>query len=143
MRLFWFGTLGLLAQGVGLAAFMLISRSNGATAGKLTVVVLTGLAICALLSEGVRRSRGILGVCPLPVLLTLGYVVAIHLLGVLGFPGLLKDACPPWVDYLLSVLYVSGILLTIYGLATLLFFAANRGFRRIRLHSHQQSVKVS
>ena len=64
----------------------------------------------------------------------LSYVVAIHLLGVLGFPGLLKDAWPPWLDYFLSVLYVSGILLAIYGLATLLFFAVNRGVMRIRLH---------
>lgn len=143
MKLFWFGILGLLVQGMGLAAFMLVSRSSDATLGKLAVVVITGLAVCTLLWEGVRRSMGILAVCPLPVLLTLGYVVAFHLLGVLGFPGLLKDAWPPWLDYLLSVLYVSGILLAIYGLATLLFFAVNRGFRRIRSHGHQQSVNVS
>jgi len=143
VKLFWFGILGLLVQGMGLAAFMLVSRSNDATSGKLTVVVITGLAVCTLLWEGVRRSKGILGVCLLPVLLTLGYVVAIHLLGVFGFPGLLKDAWPPWHDYLLSVLYVSGILLAIYGVATLLFFAVSRGFRRIRLHEHQPSVNVS
>jgi len=133
MKLFWFGILGLLVQGVGLAAFMLVSRFSDATLGKITVVVVTGLAVCTLLWEGVRRSKRILTVCALPFLLTLSYVVAIHLLGVLGFPGLLKDAWPPWLDYFLSVLYVSGILLAIYGLATLLFFAVNRGVRRIRL----------
>ncbi|MGB9287724.1 MAG: hypothetical protein WCC31_03395 [Terracidiphilus sp.] len=143
MKLFWFGILGLLVQGVGLAAFMLVSRFSDATLGKITVVVVTGLAFCTLLWEGVRRSKRILTVCALPFLLTLSYVVAIHLLGVLGFPGLLKDAWPPWLDYFLSVLYVSGILLAIYGLATLLFFAVNRGVRRIRLHGHQQSPKLS
>ena len=143
MKIFWFGILGLLVQGVGLAAFMLVSRSSDATLGKLTVVVITGLAVCTLLWGGVRRSKGILVVCLLPVLLTLGYVVAFHLLGVLGFPGLLKDAWPPWLDYFLEVMYVSGILLAIYGLTTLLFFAVNRGFRRIRSHGHQQSVNVS
>jgi len=132
MKLFWFGTLGLLVQGVGLATFMLVSRSSVATFGKLTVVIITGLAVCTLLWVGVRRSKGILAVCTLPVLLTLSYVVAIHLLGVLGFPGLLKDAWPPWLDYFLSVLYVSGFLLAMYALATLLFFAVNRGLRRIR-----------
>jgi len=131
MKLFWFGILGLLVQGVGLAAFMLVSRSSVATLGKLTVVVITGFAVCTLLWEGVRRSKRILAVCTLPVLLTLTYVAAIHLLGVLGFPGLLKDAWPPWLDYLLSVLYVSRILLVMYALATLLFFAVNRGMRRI------------
>jgi hypothetical protein len=131
MRLFWFGILGLLVQGVGLAAFMLVSRSSVATFGKLTVVIITGLAVCTLLWEGVRRSKRIVAVCTLPVLLTLSYVAAFHLLGVLGFPGLLKDAWPPWLDYFLSVLYVSGILLAMYALATLLFFAVNRGLRKI------------
>ena len=143
MKLFWFGILGLLVQGVGLAAFMLVSRFSDATFGKLTVVVVTGLAVCTLLWEGVRRSKGILAVCPLPFLLTVGYVVAIHILAVLGFPGLLKDAWPPWLDYFLSLLYVSGILLAVYGSATLLFCAVNRGFRRIRLHAHQQFPKQS
>jgi hypothetical protein len=143
MKIFWFGILGLLVQGVGLAAFMLVSRLSDATLGKLTVVVITGLAVCTLLWEGVRRSKRILTVCALPFLLTLSYVVAIHLLGVLGFHGLLKDAWPPWLDYFLSVLYVSGILLVIYGLTTLLFFAVNRGFRKIKLLGHQQSPKLS
>jgi hypothetical protein len=142
MKLIWFGILGLLIQGMGLAGFMLVSRSSDATLGKLTVVLITGLAVCTLLWKGVRRSKGILDVCVLPFLLTLSYVVAFHLLGVLGFPGLLKDAWPPWLDYFLSVLYVSGILLAIYGLATLLFFAVHRSFRRIRLHGHQQSPKL-
>jgi hypothetical protein len=136
MRLFWFAVLGLLVQGVGLAVFMLVSRTSDATLGKRTVVVITGLAVCAVLWDGIRRSKGILAVCTLPILLTLTYVVAIHLLGVSGFPGLLKDAWAPWFDYFLSVLYVSGFLLAIYGLATMLFFAVNRGFRRIRLNAH-------
>jgi hypothetical protein len=135
MKLFWFSILGLLVQGVGLAAFMLVSRSSDAASGKLTVVVITGLAVCTLLWEGVRRSKGILTVCTLPFLLTLSYVAAFHLLGLLGFPGLLSDAWPPWLDYFLSVLYVSGILLAMYGLATLLFFAVNRVFRRTRPHT--------
>jgi hypothetical protein len=143
MKLFWFGILGLLIQGLGLAAFMLVSRSSDATLGKRTVVVITGLAVCSLLWEGVRRSKGILTTCALPFLLTLSYVVAFHLLGVLGFPGLLKDAWSPWLDYFLSALYVSGILLAIYGPATLLFFAVNIVFRSIRSHGYQQSPKLS
>jgi hypothetical protein len=143
MKLLWFGILGLAIQGVGLAAFMLVSHSSDATLGKLTVVIITGLAVCALLWEGVRRSKGLLGVWLLPVLLTLGYVVAFHLLGVLGFPGLLSDAWPPWLDYFLGVLYVSGVLMAIYGLATLLFLAVNRGFRRIRSQERRHSTNLS
>jgi hypothetical protein len=143
MKLFWFGILGLLVQGVGLAAFMLVSRSSDAMLGKLTVVVITGLAVCALLWEGIRRSKGILAVCTLPFLMTLSYVVAIHLLGVLGFPGLLKDAWPPWLDYFLSVLYVSGILLFVYGLATMLFFAVSRCLHGNSLYLRSHGTKTS
>jgi len=141
MKLMFFGIFGTLVQGAGLAVFMLVSRYSVATLGKLTVVVITGLAVCTLLWEGVRRSKGILAVCIMPVLLTFGFVAAFHLLGVLGFPGLLNDAWPPWLDYFLSVLRVCGILLAIYGIATLLFFAINRGFRRIRLPGHQQPLR--
>ena len=143
MRFFVFGILGLLVQGAGLAAFMLASRSSTAGFGKPAIIVITGLAIGTLLWEGVRRSKRILAVCLLPFTLALGYVLAFHLLGVLGFPGLLSDAWPPWLDFFLSVLRVTGNLLVLYGLTTALFFAINRGFRRIRLHTNQQSPKLS
>ena len=143
MKLFLFGIFGLLVQGAGLAAFMLVSRSSVAGVGKPATIVITGLVICTLLWEGVRRSRGILALCLLPVVLALGYVVAFHLLGMLGFPGLLSDARQPWLDYLLSLLHVTGTLLVLYGLTTALFFAISRGFRKIRLHGHQQSPKLS
>lgn len=143
MKLVSFGIFGLLIQGAGLAAFMVVSRSSVATLGKPAVIVITGLVVCTLLWEGVRRSKGILSACLLPVMLALGYTVAFHLLGVLGFPGLLSDAKQPWFDYSLSVLRVTGTLLVLYGLLTVLFFAINRGFRRIRLHGHQQSPKLS
>jgi hypothetical protein len=143
MKLFWFGILGLLVQGTGLAAFMLVSRSSDAMVGKITVVVIVGLAVCTLLWEGVRRSKGILTVCALPFLLTLSYVLAIHLLGMLGFPGLLRDAWPPWLDYFLSVLRMSGDLLVMYGLATALLFAMSRALRKIRLYASHRSPKLS
>ncbi len=143
MKLLSFGILGLFVQGAGLAAFMVVSRSSLAPLGKPIVIVITGLAVCTLLWEGVRRSRGILAVCLLPVVLALGYVVAFHLLGLLGFPSLLADARQPWLDYLLPLLHVTGTLFVLYGLATPGFFAINRGFRRIRLHWHQQAPKLS
>ena len=128
MKLFWFGILGLLFQGAGLAAFILVSRFSDSTLGKLIVVAITGLAVCTVLWEGVRRSKGIPAACLLPILLTLGYVVAFHVLGILGFTGLLNDAWPPWLDYFLSVLRGGGILMAMYGLATLLFLAVSRGW---------------
>jgi hypothetical protein len=142
MRLFLFGVVGLLIQGAGLAAFMEVSRSGNAAMGKLAIVVITGLAICALLWEGVRRSKRVLTVCLLPFALAFGWVLAFHLLGLLGFPGLLNDAWPPWLDYVLSVLRVTGYLLVMYGLATALFFAMIRGFRRNRLRTDKQFVNL-
>ena len=143
MRLFLFGIVGLLVQGAGLAAFMVVSRSSGAAFGKTAVIVAIGFVVCALLWEGVRRSKGILAVCLFPVVLAFGYVVAFHLLGLLGFPGLLADARQPWLDYLLPLLHVTATLFVLYGVATVGFFAINRGFRRIKLHGHQQSPKLS
>jgi hypothetical protein len=143
MKLFLFGIFGLLLQGVGLTAFMVVSRSSGAAWGKAAVIVVTGFAVCTLLWEGVRRSKGILVVCLLPVTLALGYDVAFHALGLLGFPGLLRDAKELSLDYLISVLQVTGTLLIFYGLAAGLFFAISRGFRRTRTHTNQQSPKLS
>jgi hypothetical protein len=142
VKLFWFGVLGLLVQGVSLAAFMLVSRSSVAAVGKPAIIVIAGLVICTLLWEGVRRSKGILAFCLLPVLLALGYDVAFHLLGVLGFPGLLSDSRQPWLDYVLPLLHVTVTLLILYGLATALFFVISRGFRRIRPRGHQQCPKL-
>jgi hypothetical protein len=142
MRLFLFGVLGLSVQGAGLTAFMLVSRSGVTPLGKLAIVVITGLSICTLLWEGVRRSERIPTVCFLPLVLTFDYVLAIHLLGLLGFPGLLKDAWPPWLDYVLSVLRVTGYLLAMFGLATALFFALIRGFRRSRLRTNAQFLNL-
>ncbi len=143
MRLFLFGILGLLIQGAGLAAFMLVSRSSIAGLGKPAIIAITGLAVCTLLWEGVRRSKRILALCLLPFALAVGYVLAFHLLGVLGFPSLLSDAGPPWLDFFLSVLHVMGNLLVLYGLTTLLFFAISRSFRKIRLQANQHSPKLT
>ena len=143
VKLFGFGIFGLLVQGAGLTAFVLVSRSSFAAVGKPAIIVIAGLAICTLLWEGVCRSKGILTVCLMPLLLAVGYDVAFHLLGMLGFPGLLSDARQPWLDYGLSILHVTITLLILYGLATALFFASNRGFSRVRLHGHQQSPNLS
>src|ERR1035441_3418924 len=132
MKLFWFSILGLLIQGVDLASFMLVSRSSIASFGKPVIIVIIGISTCILLWEGVRRSKRILAVCLLPFTLAFGFVLAFHLLGLLGFFGLLSDAYPPWLDYFLSVLRVTCNLLVLYGLTTVLFFAVNRGFNRVK-----------
>jgi hypothetical protein len=141
MKLAFFAIVGLVLQGVGLTAFIVVSRSSFASLGEPVVIGVAGLAVCALLWEGVRKSKGLLALCPLPVLLALGYDVAFHLLGVMGFPGLLSDASQPWLDYFLSVLHVTGILIVAYGLVTALFFALSRGFRKTTLHGSGHDPK--
>lgn len=136
MRLFRFGTFGLLVQGAGLAAFIVVSRSSIAVLGKPAVIILTGLAVCMLLWEGVRRSKQMLAACLLPLTLALGYDVAFYLLGLLRFPGLLSGAKELSLDYLLSLLYVTGTLFALYSVATVLFLAINRGVRKIRLNTN-------
>src|ERR1035438_9385216 len=135
MKLVVFGIVSLLVQGGGLATFIVVSRMSIADEGKPAIIAVTGLAVCALLWEGVRRSSGVLSGCMMPALLALGYLVAFHLVGLLGFPGLLSDAREGSIYYLLDVLQGMGVLFVFYGMATALFFALNRGFRRIRLYS--------
>lgn len=143
MRLFLFGILGLFVQGMGLAAFVVASRSSVANFGKPAIIAITGIAVCTLLWEGVRRSKGFLAVCSLPLMLAIGYGIAFYLVGFFGFSGLLRGAGGASFDYLLSFLQVVGFLFFLYSVGTTLFFAVNRGFRKMRSHADQQSPKLS
>jgi len=139
MRLFLFGILGVLVQGGGLVAFILVSRTNIGDFGKPSIICISGILVLTLLWEGVRRSRGF-RICLLPITLALGYGAAFHLAGILWFPGLLNDSGAAPVDYLWSTIHVFGTLFIIYGIAAMLFFALNRGFRRIRVRAGRRSL---
>jgi hypothetical protein len=143
MNPFLFGILGVVFQGVGLVSFMVVSRTNVAAFAKPAVIVLTCLVVCALLWEGVRRAKGVFGLCLLPITLSLGYAISFHLAGFIGFPGLLSDAREDLLGYFLSVLHVTFFLFVVYAVGTVLFFGIIWGLRKSRLHSSRQSQSGS
>ncbi|MEN6544240.1 hypothetical protein [Parvibaculum sp.] len=117
MKLIRFGVMGIALQGMGLAAFILISRTSVATIGKPAVIGLTVVSVASLLWRSVTQAKTPTVIFLLPALLALGYAIAFHVVGVFGFRGLLRDA-EFSVDYLLSVLRVTGIVFVLYAIGT-------------------------
>ena len=127
-----FGVTGVVLQGLFLAFFILVSRSAIAVFGKPAIVGLAAIGMTFMLWQGVRKAKTLTSLLILPVLLSIGYVIAFHLTGVLGFSGLLRD----WafsVDYLFSNIRIIVIVFVIYVIDTLiLYLCAN--FSRKRSH---------
>ena len=118
MRLVRLSTMGILLQALLLAGFILVARTDTAQIGKSAVVALAFLTMGALLLYASRALSGgaLVSLC---FLLAVGYTVGFHLLGVLFFPGLLKDV--DWSSgYLLSTLAVTAAVFALYAFASLL-----------------------
>jgi hypothetical protein len=130
MKIIWFGILGVIVQGIGLWAFILISPSSISQIGKPAVIALFLSSIILLLWWGIRHSAGWQVLC-LPVLLAIGYLVAFHALGAL-FKGLLRDISAPYFVYRVSLLRVFGILTLLYGFATGILVAISNTWLRQR-----------
>jgi len=130
MKLIRFGIAGFLIQIGALWAFILISRTDYAPFGKPLVIVLAIVALGTLLWHEVRKTPSYAPLCLLPLVLSLGYLVAFHLLGLIGFRGLMKDLQFD-IDYLWSILGVLVTVSLLYGIATTaLALLARTRFRR-------------
>ena len=133
MKLVQISILGLVLLGAGLAAFVFVSRTRFADLGKPFVIALAFLGVGLLLWRGVRNVSGVTYLFLLPAMLALGYIAAFHLVGEIGFPGLLRDVRPFTGGYVWSVLRVTSVVFCLYGIATALLFILNRtGHRRVR-----------
>jgi hypothetical protein len=128
MRPIHFGIAGTVLQGVGLAAFILISGMGIATVGKPIVIGLTLVSVALLLWHGVKQAKTRAALCLLPALLALGYVIAFHAVGALGFSGLLRDM-EFSADYLLSVLRVTAIVFVLYVIGTALLYFVSKALK--------------
>ena len=130
MILIRFGIAGFLIQIGALWAFILISRTDYAPYGKPLVIALVILVLGTLLWHEVRKTPGCGRFCLLPLVLSLGYLVAFHLLDLIGFRGLMKDLQFD-IDYLWSILRALATVSFLYGIATLAFaLLARTMFRR-------------
>ena len=145
MKLLTSGILGVVLQGACLVAFVLTSRTSFADTRKPLVITLACLVVVLLLWRGVRNASNPASLCLLPVMLAVGYVVAFHLAGEVGFPGLLRDVHSPYSEYLGSVSRVTAILFFLYGIVTVLLFALKQSISRRKTnglsHSDVSQVK--
>jgi len=125
MKPIQFGIVGIVLQAVGLVAFILISNTGVSALGKPIVVGLTLLGVTLLLWHGIKQAKTRqAALFVLPALLALGYVVAFHVVGALGSPGLLRDMeFTP--EYLLSVSRVTAIVFLFYVVAAMLLYFVN------------------
>jgi hypothetical protein len=132
MKLVTFSIFGIILQGVWLVAFILISRTTFADLGKPIVISIACLSVAFLLWRGVRSTNSPTSLCLLPVVLAIGYIIAFHLVGMIGFPGLIRDIHTPYSEYLWSLLRVAVVLLFVYGAVTTLLFGFDRVWHRAR-----------
>lgn len=130
MRLITLGILGLVIQGASLVTFITVSRSSFASQGKPIVIAAAFLTVALLLWRGVRSMGGVASLILLPAILALGYIAAFHLVGAIGFPGLLRDARSPTGGYLRSALRVTAVLFVLYGVGAVLLHVVNRMWDR-------------
>lgn len=130
MKLIQLGIFGIILQSVCLILFILISRTAFADLGKPIVITLSGLSVGFLLWSGVRNASGPTSLCLLPLVFAIGYIIAFHLVGLIGYRGLMRDIHPPYGDYLWSVLRVAVVLLVVYSIVTALLFAFKRAWHR-------------
>lgn len=110
----------IILQMVCLVAFIEISNSVFAVYGKPIVILFSIICMLVFIWLYVKSSRRNSEFILLPMFLALGYSIAFHLAGLM-FHGLLRDFDLS-IDYMKSVLAVTGMMLLLYAICTLLLY---------------------
>ena len=118
MKYFRIATLGISLQMAYLALFIVVAGRGGAELGKSVVIVLAALSMLVLLTHA-GRLYSLGRTAMLCALLAIGFILAFHLLGLLFFPDLLRDADGWSIDYLISNAKVIATLFVLYFVTTL------------------------
>jgi len=129
MNLFHFGLTATVLQGAFLTVFIVVSQTRFSAMGKPVILFCALLVMALLLWHGVRRARNWRALFLLPLALALGYILSYHLLGLIGFRGLLSDFDWSSADYLISVLSVTGTVLAFYAVSTVLIYFVDKTLR--------------
>lgn len=108
-----FTAVGFVVQVIGLATFVAVANASWSGSGKPLVLGATILAMALLLviaNRSYRFSRSAVQ----SALLTLSYLLAHDTLGILYFPGLLKDVEIGSIGHLRAIAIVFGLLFSLY-----------------------------
>ena len=126
-----FSAIGVLYQSISLAAFIFVARTDFAYVGKRLVVGAAILTTALMVWIWIRSMQETRWLILAPASLAVGYSLAFHLVGVMFFPGLLGDFYPPFLDYALAVLRVTGSVFVIFALGTAFLVFLNRSIVRL------------
>jgi hypothetical protein len=116
--------LGVSLEGFWLAMFILVSSTRPSEASKATVVISAGVSLVALIYYAVTRLAKKTDLVLLLMIVSVGYIGAFHLLGLLFFQGLLSDADLSF-EYARSLLETTVVLLAIYLLVAFVLYWMN------------------
>lgn len=118
---------GTILQAMCLVAYIVISRSCFPVSGKPIVIFCSIICMLVFIWQGVNHMPSKGGLLLLPVFLALGYSIAFHLVGLM-FRGLLRDVNLS-MEYMESVLAVTGVMLLLYAICTLLLYLLKQRMR--------------
>lgn len=91
MRLIQFVLVGTIVQGLGLGIFIWISRAGLSSVGKPAVICVTSGVMTLLLWHAIKEGHRITSFVVVPVVFSLCYLAAFHIIGLFFFHGLLRD----------------------------------------------------
>ena len=134
MKYLKIGIAGIVLQAACLAVFIIVSRTSFAAIGKPVVIALTLLVMGVFLWRKVTRVAARRDLFVLSALLALGYAIAFHLVGAIGFPGLLRDL-GALADYFVSVMRVTAIVFLLYAIGAWLLYLLNKA-----LNAHKRRM---
>jgi hypothetical protein len=127
--LIWLAVLGISLEGFWLAMFICVSSTSPSEATKDIVIISAGVSLAALIYCAVTRLAKKTDVVLLLIIVSVGYIGAFHLLGLLFFRGLLSDADLSF-EYARSLLGITVVLLAMYLLVALVFYSMNALWQR-------------
>lgn len=111
MKIIIRGIYGIALQAVCLIAFIEISRTSVAEAGKPLVVFFSMLSVLLFIWSWLKNENKKSVLLLIPAVLAIGYIIAFHLVGLIAFPSLLADAGLS-IGYLISLFSVT---LVVFG----------------------------
>ena len=106
------GAWAILIHALGLVAFLSVSAHLPNPVLKMLAIATTVVAAIAVLLVFTRKRSGVAPIVVAALIMAISYQVAFHLVGLLGFKGLLRDA--GGADYMIPLVEVTGLVFAAY-----------------------------
>lgn len=125
MRLIQFVLVGTIVQGLGLGIFIWISRTGLSSVGKPAVICVTSGVMALLLWHAIKEGCRITSFVVVPVVFSLCYLAAFHIIGLFFFHWLLRDFEQSF-GYMFSLLRTAVVIFSLYSGGAMFFHYLTR-----------------